>query len=342
MPDRTLEINNFLKSTGWQNASRALLANDASPRRYHRLIDTHRQAILMDAPPADMSIAPFLRIACHLKSIGFSAPDIIAGDHILGLALIEDFGDTSYNQILRTDPDRDDELYGLAVDVLSALHRLPSDQAIAPETPEYSLEILLEEVSRFILWYVPAVTGVPAPPALANEFQELWSNALKPVFEQPKTLVFRDFHIDNLIHLEHRTGIQRCGLLDFQDAVIGAGAYDLVSLLEDARRDIDDTLINAMRDRYYQSMQMQGPTQDRFNAAYAVLGAQRHTKIIGLFVRLCVRDAKPVYLAHIPRVWKLLESSLCHPALSTLKTWFDDNVPEDNRGIPCLLADTNI
>jgi aminoglycoside/choline kinase family phosphotransferase len=340
MPDRVEEIDTFLAGTDWQNARRIDLANDASPRRYQRLLrDDGREAILMDAPPAAMDISPFLIIARHLKHLGFSTPEIYKDDQKIGLALIEDFGDQSFNQILRTEPEREQELYGLAVDILSSLHQLPADQAIASQTPDYSAEILLEEVSRFILWYMPAENGVPLQTGCADEFQHLWSEAIKPVFDQPKTHVFRDFHIDNLMVLGDRSGVKRCGLLDFQDAVVGAGAYDLVSLLEDARRDVGDELTKTMYNRYVIAMGMSDQQQTRFATAYAILGAQRHTKILGLFVRLCVRDAKPVYLKHLPRVWRLLERNLCHPALSSLKTWFDTNLPEDKRGIPPHLAE---
>ncbi len=339
MPDRDNQIEAFLKSCGWQQADRSILADDASARRYLRLTDGDRRSILMDAPPAEMSVMPFLRIARYLTRLGFSAPEIIAEDPILGLVLMEDFGDDTYNRVLQSNLEQETELYALAVDAISSLHRLPEETTILPGIVDYSENILLEEVSRFLLWFVPATMGEALTPTSSDEFRTLWADALKPVYSQPRTLVLRDFHIDNLIYLENRDGARRCGMLDFQDAVVGAGAYDLMSLLEDARRDIEQNLIIDMRQRYFQNMNMAAAERDAFDTAYAILGAQRHTKIIGLFTRLCVQDAKPAYLVHIPRVWRLLEQSLCHPALTDLKTWFDIHIPEHNRGIPPQLAE---
>ena len=342
MPERGLEIDGFLRSSGWDNAVRTPLASDASARRYQRLNDAARSAILMDAPPSEMSITPFVRIARHLRELGFSTPEVYLEDEALGLALIEDFGDTTYRNILLSKPMCEHELYGLAVDVLSTLHGLPNDQVLLPQIADYSEEILLEEVSRFVRWYIPAISGASLSADKAEEFMSLWRTVLRTFLEQPATLVLRDFHIDNLILLERRTAVQRCGLLDFQDAVIGAGAYDLMSLLEDARRDIDPALAEKMRARYFRQMALSPMEQDHFNTAYAIAAAQRHTKVIGLFVRLCEQHGKPDYLVHLPRVWRLLERSLCHPALIVLKTWFDTNVPENKRGIPPHLADDNI
>jgi N-acetylmuramate 1-kinase len=334
MPDRAAEIDGFLSSLGWQQAERQALVADASARRYVRLIDENRRAMLMDAPPAVMSVIPFLTIARHLTGLGLSAPEVIGEDTERGLVLLEDFGDDTYNTLLRQTPEREVDLYSLAVDTLAHLHRFPKGEAVPAGIPAYSKDILLEEAERFILWYVPEMMGHNLTPENSETFTALWSGALDLALDQPRTLVLRDFHIDNLIDLKERSGVRRCGLLDFQDAVSGAGAYDLVSLLEDARRDIDVDLINDMYRRYVELMEMSGPERQAFDTAYAVLGAQRHTRIIGQFIRLCVRDAKLAYLVHIPRCWRLLEQSLCHPALSDLKMWFDTHIPKDKRGIP--------
>ena len=339
MLERDHEIMDFLEANGWQQAGRTTLADDASARRYQRLTHGARQAILMDAPPDQMSIVPFLSIARHLTGLGFSAPKIYAEDEVLGLVLLEDFGDDTYNRLLRSDPECEAELYGLAVDVLSALHRRPEKDTVLAEAPAHSLDVLLEGVAQFVLHYIPQAMGQPLPSSLSDEFRVLWTTALKPVFDLPKTLVLRDFHVDNLIYLKGRDGIRRCGLLDFQDASIGSGAYDLMSLLEDARRDISKDIADNMRQRYAHAMNMTTLEQHAFDTAYAILGAQRHTRVIGIFTRLCIRDAKPGYLVHIPRVWRLLERSLCHPALAELKTWFDIHIPEENRGIPRRLAE---
>jgi len=339
MPDRTTRIQAFLENNGWHLADRTPLADDASARRYYRLSNSARRAILMDAPPGEMSVVPFLQVARHLVWLGFSAPEIYAADETGGLVILEDFGDDTYNRLLQSDPDCEAELYTLAVDVLSTLHRFSETKVILPGAPDHSGDILRDGVSQFVLHYLPQVTGQPLPAPLSEEFHALWAAALKPVFEQPKTLVLRDFHVDNLIRLDDREGVRRCGLLDFQDAAIGAGAYDLMSLLEDARRDVDENIADDMRERYFQAMNMAGPERDTFDAAYAILGAQRHTRVIGVFTRLCVRDAKPAYLVHIPRVWKMLERSLRHPALTDLKIWFDNHIPQQKRGIPPRLAD---
>jgi len=339
MPERDHEIIDFLEANGWQQASRTPLADDASARRYQRLVHGDRRAILMDAPPDQMSIVPFLNIARHLTGLGFSAPEIYAEDEARGLMLLEDFGDDTYNRLLSSDPECEMELYSLAVDVLSSLHRRPEKDTVLAGTQTHSEAVLLEGIAQFVQHYIPQAMGQPLSSALSEQFRALWVAALKPVFDQPKALVLRDFHVDNLIRLKGRDGIRRCGLLDFQDASIGAGAYDLVSLLEDARRDISTDIVDGMRRRYARAMNMTVPEQHSFDMAYAVLGAQRHTRVIGIFTRLCVRDVKPGYLVHIPRVWRLLERSLCHPALTELKAWFDINIPEENRGFPPGLAE---
>jgi len=339
MPDRAVEIDRFLGRTGWLTAHRSNLAGDASARRYLRLTNAGRTAVLMDAPPSALQIAPFLLIARHLSALGYSAPAILAEDLKNGLILMEDFGDSTFNRVLQAGPDREAELYRLAVDVLIALHRSPADRVLTDAMPDYQTDMLLEEVSRFLRWYVPAMRGESLPVAAERDFMTHWADALAPLQKLPKTLVLRDFHIDNLVLLDNRQGAQRCGLLDFQDAVAGPGAYDLVSLLEDARRDIDVGLVTGLHQYYCDSLAITGTERTAFAQTCAVLAAQRHTKIIGLFTRLRVRDGKPAYLQHIPRVWKLLERNLCHPALSDLKNWLDAYLPDHNRGIPDHVAD---
>jgi len=338
MPDRAHEISRFLNTAGWQGARRDALANDASPRCYHRLSEGAKRAVLMDAPPAQINVAPFLRIARHLAALGFSVPDIFAADEQRGLVLLEDFGDETYNQILQTQPECEADLYAQAVDVLITLHKLPRQQSIPADTPPFTENMLMRGVDQFIDHFIPAALGERLPTSASNQFRALWATAMKPVFDQPETLVLRDFHIDNLIRLNDRKGIRRCGLLDFQDAAIGAGAYDLMSLLEDARRDIYPEIVNGMRDKYCRAMAMTDAQRGAFDATFAILGAQRHTRIIGLFIKLFVVDQKPVYLTHVPRVWKLLERSLCHPALADVNRWFDTHIPKESRGLPAQLA----
>ena len=190
----------------------------------------------------------------------------------------------------------------------------------------------MEEALLLVDWYLPAVTGKEATEEARAKYVSLWKEALRPVLATPRTLVLRDFHVDNLIWLPDRKGVQRCGLLDFQDAVAGAPAYDLMSLLEDARRPVDPVLTAHMLARYLAAF----PDQDReaLGATYAILGAQRHAKVIGIFTRLCHRDGKDRYLKHIPHVWTLLERALADPHLRAVKAWIDTALPPDRRVVP--------
>ncbi len=176
------------------------------------------------------------------------------------------------------------------------------------------------------------MTGAETPQPARAEYLEIWRRLLDHAHQTPPVLVLRDYHVDNLMLLEDRDGLAACGLLDFQDAVAGPRAYDLVSLLEDARRDIPPALVSDMKARYLAAFP--GLDREIFEASYAVLGAQRHAKVIGIFTRLCRRDGKPDYLQHIPRLWRLLENGLEHPALGPMRDWFDRHVPPEMRGIP--------
>jgi aminoglycoside/choline kinase family phosphotransferase len=221
-------------------------------------------------------------------------------------------------------------LYTLAVDVLTALHRAFNGAGM--DVPPYDEPRLLTEAALLVDWYLPAVTGRPTPADLREEYLALWRTLLPVARGAPDSLVLRDYHVDNLMLLPDRSGIAVCGLLDFQDAVIGPVSYDLVSLLEDARRDVPPAVSEAMRARYLAAF----PTLDRdaFLASYAVLGAQRNCKIVGIFTRLCVRDGKPAYLVHIPRVWRLIEHALGNPVLAPLGAWLDRHIPPPLRRIP--------
>jgi hypothetical protein len=284
----------------------------------------------MDAPPPHEDVRPFLAIARLLQAMGFSAPAILAEDVAAGLLLLEDFGDATYTRLLTQGAD-EAPLYALAVDLLVALHRA-FDPAAAPGIPAYDDQRLLAEAALLVDWYLPAITGKPTDPALREEYLALWRALLPVARAVPSSLVLRDYHVDNLMLLEGRFGLAACGLLDFQDAVIGPVAYDLVSLLEDARRDVTPELAAAMRERYLAAF----PSLDRaaFAAAYAVLGAQRNCKIVGIFTRLCVRDGKPIYLRHIPRVWRLIEQDLRHPALAPIAGWLGRHIPPEARRVP--------
>ena len=332
MADRFGLINAFLEAQGWGGAASVPLAGDASFRRYFRLNHGTRRAVLMDAPPPEEDVRPFLKVARHLTGIGYSAPQVLAEDTENGLLLLEDLGDETYTQVLKTGGTSEEALYSLAVDLLIDLHRLPKQAAIPKGLPPYGNGRLLDEALLLPQWTLPALTGEFPPEDLRRSYGEAWLSLFPLVHAQPKTLVLRDYHVDNLMWLPDRNGVKACGLLDFQDAVAGAAAYDLMSLLEDARRDIAPDLFAMLKERYFAAF----PGLDRgaFETVFAILGAQRHAKVIGIFTRLCVRDGKPDYLDHIPRVWKLLEGSLQHPALTPVKDWFTLHVPNEMRGVP--------
>ncbi len=331
MSDRRLAIERFLATEGWSWTAARPLAGDASFRTYWRLAADGRRAVLMDAPPPHEDIRPFSRVARHLKGLDFSAPTILAEDVDAGLLLLEDLGDGTFSRLLDAGAD-EAVLYGLATDVLIDLHRRPAAAAIPDGVPPYDDGRLLDEASLFTDWYLPAVTGAPAPAAMRAAYVDAWRAVLPAVQAAPRTLVLRDFHVDNLMSLPDREGVAACGLLDFQDAVAGPAAYDLMSLLEDARRDVHPALRDAMLARYRRAM----PELDAvaFAAVFAILAAQRHAKVIGIFTRLARRDGKPAYSVHIPRVWRLLERALLHPALRPVRHWFDRHVPPEIRVTP--------
>jgi aminoglycoside/choline kinase family phosphotransferase len=330
---RDAQIVRFLGAIGWGEARRATLAEDASFRRYERVTKSGTRAVLMDAPPPQEDVRPFSLLARHLVGLGLSAPRVMAEDAEAGFLLIEDLGDETYTRMLANGGDAR-SLYALAVDVLVHLHRVSPEDAIPSGLPRYDEGKLLEEVCLMTDWYLPAMTGRATPPEIRAAYVAAWRAVLPVVLEQPRALVLRDFHVDNLMWLADREGVARCGLLDFQDALDGAAAYDLMSLLEDARRDVDAGLQAEMKARYRAGIGRLGPW---FERAYTVLAAQRHAKVIGIFTRLCVRDGKPIYLKHIPRVWRLLEVALSDSALQPVAGWFSHHIPETLRGIPpCL------
>ena len=319
----------FLAGTDWRGAHMTALTGDASFRRYFRLAGGPSPALLMDAPPPQEDVAPFVRVARHLCSLGFSAPAVHAEDPAHGFLVIEDFGDATFTRRLAEGAD-EDALYRLAADTLIALHRHAGAASI--NVPPYDAAALQREADLLIDWFLPAVTGAPAPQAVAEEYRAVWRGLYPLADTAPPTLVLRDYHVDNLMELPGREGTAACGLLDFQDALVGSPAYDLVSLVADARRDIRPTLRDAIVERYLAAF----PALDRadFLAAAAMLSAQRNCKIIGIFTRLMARDGKPVYLQHIPRVWRLLESDLAHPALAPVRAWLDDAIPPALRIAP--------
>lgn len=311
----------FLARHGWAGAEIRPLAGDASFRRYFRIHLHGRTAVLMDAPPEHEDIGPFLTVAGHLIDRGCSPPRPLAIDRERGLLLLEDFGDDRVAPLLQRAPEREREVYDVAIDILARIAAQPAPV----DLPPYDDAAMAREVALFTDWYVPAVGLEVAEDSYLPAWREAWRDVIRVVEDNP-VLVLRDYHADNLMVLPRRDDL---GLLDFQDALAGHPAYDLVSLLQDARRDVAPELEEAMLERYAAAANV--VDRDMFRAHYEVLGAQRNTKILGIFTRLFRRDQKPHYLPFQPRVWGYLERNLAHPALSSVRAWFDANVPADKR-----------
>ena len=311
-------LEQFLASCGWTGASVEPLAGDASFRRYFRIRRGEACAMLMDAPPPNEDPAPFLRAAKWLDANGMRAPHILGEDAARGLVLLEDFGEARMRDYLDQWPDDENGVYSAAVDVLAELHRLPPGPFL-----DYSLSEYIREVRLFTEWYCTAQNLYID----AAGFTAAWEAVLSPLLprQRPGVTVLRDYHAENIMLLG---ALHKQGLLDFQDALNGHPAYDLVSLLQDARRDVSPELEALMFNHYVGAT---GVSSEEFLADYARLGAQRNVKIIGIFVRLWRRDGKPRYLDLIPRVWGLLERDLNHEALAPVAEWFDANVPADLR-----------
>lgn len=310
----------FLEQAGWTGAAILPLAGDASFRRYFRVHLGDRSAVLMDAPPEHEDVAPFLRIADHLHARGFHAPRILARDLDRGLLLLEDFGDDRVGPLLARDPTRERAIYAEAVDILADLAAAPPPD----DLPRYDAAILAREAALFPQWYLPAVGAQAGASVYEAAWAATWGDVLAETARDP-VLTLRDYHADNLMVLPGG-GL---GLLDFQDALAGHRAYDLVSLLQDARRDVPRALEEEMLARYVRAAGHRDPAA--FRAHYELLGAQRNTKILGIFTRLWRRDNKRHYLAFQPRVWAYLERNLAHPALAPVKAWFDAYVPAEKR-----------
>lgn len=321
-------IADFLDRAGWSGARRVAIPGDASFRRYERLLHAGGTAILMIAPPPEEDVRPFLAVGDMLRGFGLAAPRVFAADTAAGLLLLEDFGDASFNRTIVRQPQAERPLYEAAVDLLVELHRHPAPAQLAP----YDGDVLLREARLFAEWYLPlAMPGA----ALDCELDPLWRALFDPGLTEPRVLVMRDYHADNLMWLPDRQGHGRIGLLDFQDALAGHPAYDLVSLLQDARRDVPRELEAAMVTRYLAAT---GTPEAAFRRACWRLGAQRAAKIVGIFSRLALRDRKPRYLAMIPRVWGLLERCLEGGAgdlgLDALAARLDRLVPKARRREP--------
>ena len=314
-------LDDFLHEAGWGGAQVEALPGDASFRRYFRIRHGGRSAMLMDAPPPHEDPKPFLDVGRWLIAQDMRAPQIYADRAETGLVLIEDFGNARMRDWLDVHPEREEAVYGRAVDALVDLHNCPP----GPFDP-YDMAVYQREAALLTEWFTPAA-GIDADGAA---LAAAWETVLSPTLERqrPGVTVLRDYHAENIMLLgpEASDGGDQ-GLIDFQDALVGHPAYDLVSLLQDARRDVSPELEAAMLARYVDAT----GAGDDFLADYARLGAQRNAKIVGIFTRLWKRDGKPRYLGMIPRVWEALERDLRHPALAPVAAWFDANIPAPIR-----------
>jgi tRNA threonylcarbamoyl adenosine modification protein YjeE len=338
-------LRQFLQTSGFIEAGRKRMAGDASTRSYARLIQDDRTFILMNSPKRPdggkiyaaavhlaEDVKPFFAIDRGLRERGFSAPEIHHSDLEAGFLITEDFGSAP---VVEGDPpapvlDR----YEAATDVLAALHRepLPEVLPLVPPAdypiPVFDIDAWMVEVGLMLEWYMPD-RGVTPSEALRSEFETMWREILQRPVAAPRTWVIRDYHSPNLIWLGDREGLARVGIIDFQDAALGPAAYDVVSLLQDARIDVPEATELALFSRYIKARRAADATFDaaNFAALYAILSAQRNTRLLGTFARLNRRDGKPQYLKHQPRIWAYLNRSLAHPALSSLRAWYAANVP---------------
>jgi tRNA threonylcarbamoyl adenosine modification protein YjeE len=348
--ERMAAARKFLDESPYADAERKRIAGDASARSYERLTMGDRHVILMnsprrpDGPPVRNGlpysavahlaedVKPFVALAHGLKERGFSAPEIYAADLDAGFLVLEDLGSDC---VVEGDPPEPmGHRYQTAVDMLIALHKLsladtlPVEPGVSHRIPPYDLDAMLIEVELLPDWYLP-YRGAPPAAEARETYLSLWRDALFPVLDMPVTWVLRDFHSPNLLWLPERNDIARVGLLDFQDAMMGPAAYDVASLLQDARVDVSEELEIELLGRYVRTRKAADMAFDipAFVKVYSTLAAQRASKILGIFARLDRRDGKPQYLRHLPRVWDYLQRSLAHPALARLDEWYRANVP---------------
>jgi aminoglycoside/choline kinase family phosphotransferase len=323
----TLKIN-FLDSNKLGASKRIALKKDASHRVYERIIkEDGGSFVLMDAPPEKEKVEPFIRVANLLLQNDFSAPKIIAQDIENGFLLLEDFGDDSFTNILSGKSKLSGEIeevqmYERAVDNLIRLHKLPTNSA---GLANYDEGMLIKESMRFVQFYLEVLNCERIDKVVQEEYVIIFKHLLSIAKNFANVIVLRDYHADNLMWLDDRLGYRKVGLLDFQDAVIGSPVYDLVSLLEDARRDVTPQLADKMIKRYLQAFP--NLSQKEFAATYAIYAVQRNLKIVGVFARLATTHKNPYYLTLLPRVWRHINNDLKHPLLLPLKKWLIKRVP---------------
>lgn len=319
----------FLKVHGYDPQELTPLPGDASARRYYRLAE--QGLLLMEEQANAVDLQNFVAISKYLTGLGLSAPRIYALDQVAGLALIEDFGQQTFTRLLATGQ-TEAPLYELAVEALVHLHG--HGQAARPVLRDYNNQALVEELEMFTDWYVPYCAPSLDKAAFKTAFLTLWQQALADIAQVRDVLVLRDYHVDNLMVIANRQGVARCGLLDFQDGVFGAAAYDLVSLTQDARRDLAKGLEEHLVLHYLrQRPELNKPA---FMADYWLLAAHRHTKILGNFERLSKRDGKHQYLAFIPRVQRQLTLALAQSGLDEISALMQRNLPGWANYVPAI------
>ncbi|WP_121060976.1 aminoglycoside phosphotransferase family protein [Chachezhania antarctica] len=321
MTDRQTRKTAFIDAAGWGQARVAPLAGDASNRRYDRLTAPDgTTAVLMDAPPdRGEDIRPFTAIARHLQDCGLTAPAILAEDADNGFLLLEDLGDTLFARVLETDPNPEPQLYDAAIDVLVTLHAHE-----VPDVAPYDAPLMADLAALAFTKYRAGVLGEDDE-TLTQRFRDRFEDLLQPLSRAKPALALRDYHAENLIWLPERDGAARVGLLDFQDAMTCHPAYDIVSLLQDARRDVSPAIEHKMIARYIEATDHDSHA---FHTAYALLGAQRNLRILGVFARLATDYGKPKYLHLIPRVWDHAMRDLDHPALAPIAELVHDSLPD--------------
>lgn len=315
-------VDRFLSGAGWADASREPLAGDASGRRYLRLRHGAESVVLMQAAP-DGGLEAFARIGALLAALGLSTPQLLAAAPEQGLLLLEDFGDDVFSRLLDAGAPAA-PLLDLAVDVLVHLHRRFEG---ADDVPSYDAATFTAQVMLFVEAALPG--AVSDPDAAAAEYETAWTAVLAEACAGPASLLLRDYHAGNLVRLAERKGVAACGLLDFQDAGQGPRAYDLASLLEDARRDYPAALRERACGRYLAAF----PELDAgaFRRQLAVLATMRHFRVLGIFERLARQHGRPDYLVHRPRLWRYIESHMGEPALRPVASWLDRRLPPEAR-----------
>jgi aminoglycoside/choline kinase family phosphotransferase len=315
-------LHGFLKDHDLTTATMTFLAGDASPRQYFRLNKNADTFVLMDTPASEKP-QQFIDIATLLTSNGFSAPQIMGHNLEDGFILLEDLQDATFTKVLKANPNQASSLYTLATDTLIELAQ--TFHSKPPLIEDYSVQQFMDGVFLFVDWFYPTTHGHQLSTQARDEFEKVWLKVFEKADTLPKTLILRDFHVDNLVYLKDRPHIKACGLLDFQDARWGPMVYDFVSLIDDVRMDIaPDTEFNCWQ-RYSQAFsQFQDGNPER--AITYMVSASRLTRILGVFIRLAKRDNKPHYLNHIPRIWRLLDKNLNHPELAEIKNWFNQHI----------------